>query len=150
MLLEILHRLGSEADCVLMYPSKWSIFEDRDSYESHMLRYTRDHYAAKLKPIEILIRPGSDAVFAMFVLVGWSKSCAKLLAFHSSRRPAPSPCPRPTGQIRERVFSLLHSFSLSRLQLPSIARLTQFSVNSSIFDMEIMQKMYRGTALTIP
>jgi hypothetical protein len=60
MLFETLHRLGSKADRMLMYTSEWSVSDDGDSSESRMLRYARDHYGVKLKPIEIQMRPGSD------------------------------------------------------------------------------------------
>jgi hypothetical protein len=60
MLFETLHRLGSKADRMLMYPSEWSVSEDGDSSESRMLRYVRDHYGVKLKPMEIQMKPDND------------------------------------------------------------------------------------------
>jgi len=60
MLFESLHRLGSKADRVLMYPSEWPLSEE-NLKESRMLRYARDHYGVKLKPIEIQMKSGSDS-----------------------------------------------------------------------------------------
>ncbi|CAG8899452.1 unnamed protein product [Penicillium egyptiacum] len=166
MLFETLHRLGSKADRILMYPSEWSIAEDGDSSESRMLRYARDHYGVKLKPIEILMRPGSD--------VGWSKSYTKLLAFNLTEYDrvlhldsdgtvlqtmdelflAPSsPVAMPSAywtNPREGLFT-----SAVILIEPAAAAFNRTihsisSANSSTYDMEIMNNMYKHTALTIP
>ncbi|KAJ5383463.1 hypothetical protein N7517_001374 [Penicillium concentricum] len=166
MLFESLHRLGSKADRVLMYPSEWYVSEEGGSRESCMLRYARNHYGVKLKPIEIQINSGSD--------VTWSKSCTKLLAFNQTEYDrvlnldsdatilqtmdelflAPSsPVAMPLAywtDPEKRIFT-----SAVILIQPSAAAFDRTmnaisTANSSTFDMEIMNNMYKDTTLTIP
>lgn len=59
MFFEALHRLGSKADRVMLYPSEWLESENDDSKESRLLRFARDHYRVQLKPIEIQMKGGS-------------------------------------------------------------------------------------------
>lgn len=56
MLFEILHRLGSKADRLLMYPSTFNL--EGDKIESRLLREAETKYGAKLQPIQIQRRPG--------------------------------------------------------------------------------------------
>ncbi|KAJ5867883.1 hypothetical protein N7534_002436 [Penicillium rubens] len=166
MLFETLHRLGSKADRMLMYPSEWPISEDGDSSESRMLHYARDHYGVKLKPIEIQMRPGSD--------VGWSKSYTKLLAFNLTDYDrvlhldsdatvlqtmdelflAPSsPVAMPSAYWKNpRKGLFTPAIMLVELSTAAFNRTMDSisSANSSTFDMEIMNNMYKDTALTIP
>ena len=58
MIFEALHRLGSKPDRVLLYSSEFNLSEDDDSKESHMLRFARDNYGVKLKPIQVQLRGG--------------------------------------------------------------------------------------------
>lgn len=58
MIFEALHRLGSKADLVLMYPSNFLVSENDDSPEAHLLRFARDKYAVKLKPMEVIYKGG--------------------------------------------------------------------------------------------
>ena len=61
MLFEILHRLDSKADRLLMYPSKFRVnSRDTDTIESQLLRRARDEYNVKLKPIEVQRREGGS------------------------------------------------------------------------------------------
>lgn len=54
MLFEVLHRFGSKADRLLMYPSSFHLQEGADqSVESRLLQKARDHYSVKIKPVEI-------------------------------------------------------------------------------------------------
>lgn len=59
MLFEALHRLGSKADRVMLYPSEFLQSENDDSKESRLLRFARDHYGVRLKPIEMQVKGGS-------------------------------------------------------------------------------------------
>lgn len=59
MLFEILHRLGSKADRLMMYPSHYDV-DDPSSSEGKLLRKARDEYGVKLAPIEIQRRMSSD------------------------------------------------------------------------------------------
>ncbi|KXG47962.1 uncharacterized protein PGRI_018320 [Penicillium griseofulvum] len=165
MLFESLHRLGSKADRVLMYPSEWPVSEEILK-ESRMLRYARHHYGVKLKPIEIQIKFGSDKT--------WSKSYTKLLAFNQTEYGrilnldsdatilqtmdelflAPSSSvamPLAYWKVKEKgVFT-----SALILIQPSAAAFDRTmdaisTANSSTFDMEIMNNIYKETTLTIP
>ncbi|KAL8758811.1 MAG: hypothetical protein Q9199_001222 [Rusavskia elegans] len=63
MLFEALHRLGSRADRLLLYPSKFAVSldgTDPQSWESGLLRKARDQYNVKLKPIEVVARGSND------------------------------------------------------------------------------------------
>jgi hypothetical protein len=60
MLFEILHRLQSKPDRLLMYPSDFSVDTEDDSTESRLLRKVRDEYQAKLMPIEVQSRISGD------------------------------------------------------------------------------------------
>jgi len=58
MLFESLHRLGSRADRLLMYPEEMDL--SQDSIEGRLLGKARDEYNAVLQPIEIQQRPSTD------------------------------------------------------------------------------------------
>lgn len=60
MLFEALHRLGSRADRLMMYPSSFSVDSDGGSTESALLQKARDAYGVKLAPIEVQHRSGND------------------------------------------------------------------------------------------
>lgn len=66
MLFEILHRLDSKADRLLMYPSDFQIEEDpnTESYNGGLLKVARDKYNVKLKAIQVQRRDGGDGKFA--------------------------------------------------------------------------------------
>lgn len=53
MLFEILHRLGSKADRLMMYPSHFNPEEQPNSTEGRLLLKARDEYGVKLSAIEI-------------------------------------------------------------------------------------------------
>lgn len=59
MLFETLHRLGSRADRLLMYPSDFST--DDNSRVAKLLRKARDEYRVKLVPVELQHRKGVDS-----------------------------------------------------------------------------------------
>lgn len=62
MLFEALHRLGSKAERLMMYPENYSV-ADETSKESKLLRIARDKYGVKPKPIEVQSRLGGDSGF---------------------------------------------------------------------------------------
>lgn len=53
MLFEALHRLGSKADRLLMYPSTYSM-DKTSAYEGHLLLKARDEYNVTLVPVDIM------------------------------------------------------------------------------------------------
>jgi alpha-N-acetylglucosamine transferase len=101
MLFEILTRLQSKADRLLMYPSSFSVDTEDDSTESKLLRKARDEYKVKLVPISVQSRSGGDCEFliSMYNLVEhlgightnsavsatWAESYTKLLAFNQTQ-----------------------------------------------------------------
>ncbi|KAK9312651.1 nucleotide-diphospho-sugar transferase, partial [Lipomyces starkeyi] len=76
MLFEILHRLGSKAHRLMMYPSSFTV-DGASTEESRLLRQARDKYGVKLVPIEIQRRETSD--------VTWAEGFTKLLAFNQTQ-----------------------------------------------------------------
>ncbi|KAK9489592.1 nucleotide-diphospho-sugar transferase [Lipomyces doorenjongii] len=76
MLFELLHRLGSKADRLMMYPSSFAV-DAASTEESRLLRRAQDKYGVKLKPIEIQRRETSDTT--------WAESYTKLLAFNQTQ-----------------------------------------------------------------
>jgi hypothetical protein len=69
MIFESLHRLGSKAERLMMYPEEWSV--NPDSPDAGLLRKARDKYKVKLQPVHIQ-RLGED--------ITWSESFTKILA----------------------------------------------------------------------
>lgn len=69
MLFESLHRLGSRAERLLMYPSRFEVSAngtDGQSWESGLLRKARDEYNVKLKPVEVVQRESQDGRLECF------------------------------------------------------------------------------------
>jgi len=60
MLFESLHRLGSKADRLIMYPDYFSVSDDDNSREAKLLRIARDKYGVRLRPIQVQSRDGGD------------------------------------------------------------------------------------------
>jgi hypothetical protein len=60
MLFEILHRLGSKADRLLMYPSNMKPDPGSDNEDSKLLVKAQNEYNVKLAPIEVQHRDGGD------------------------------------------------------------------------------------------
>lgn len=56
MLFEILHRLGSKADRLMMFPKGFDLNDD--DTEAKLLLKARDEYGVKLKPIEVQRKEG--------------------------------------------------------------------------------------------
>lgn len=69
MVFEILHRLNSKADRLLMYPSDFQLDGDpeTESPDSRLLRKARDRYNVKLKAIKVQRRDSADGKFGMTI-----------------------------------------------------------------------------------
>ncbi|KAK9251623.1 nucleotide-diphospho-sugar transferase [Lipomyces tetrasporus] len=80
MLFEILHRLGSKAHRLMMYPSSFTV-DGASTEESRLLRQARDKYGVKLMPIEIQRRETSDDDGS----ATWAEGFTKLLAFNQTQ-----------------------------------------------------------------
>ncbi|TVY93129.1 Glucose N-acetyltransferase [Lachnellula willkommii] len=74
MLFETLHRLGSKADRLMMYPA--TMQPDPASVEGRLLLKAQNEYNVKLKSIEVQHRPGFEPT--------WADSYTKLLAFNQT------------------------------------------------------------------
>jgi len=61
MLFEILHRLGSKPDRIIMYPESFKADIDADTTEGKLLSLARDVYGVKLMPIQVQRRNGGDS-----------------------------------------------------------------------------------------
>ena len=79
MLFEILHRLGSRAERLLMYPSSFEIelaAATSESPESNLLRKARDLYGAVLEPIVVQKRASKDRTVYTSVGAGFELTWA--------------------------------------------------------------------------
>ncbi|KAI4764762.1 nucleotide-diphospho-sugar transferase [Aureobasidium sp. EXF-3400] len=74
MIFESLHRLGSKAERLMMYPEEWAV--NSESPDAGLLRKARDKYKVDLQPVQIQ-RLGED--------ITWSESFTKLLAFNQTQ-----------------------------------------------------------------
>lgn len=92
MIFEALDRLGSKADRLLMYPSNFLLSENDTSIEARLLRFARDEYAVKLKPINVIMQGGGGGKSIQLITSSilrvnaapWSASYTKLLAFNQT------------------------------------------------------------------
>lgn len=60
MIFETLHRLGSKADRLLMYPASMKADPSSDNADSKLLIKAQKEYGVKLQPIEVQHRDGGD------------------------------------------------------------------------------------------
>lgn len=60
MLFEILHRLGSKADRLIMYPTQYNPSLNNESTEARLLVKAQTEYNVKLAPIDVLQKDNSD------------------------------------------------------------------------------------------
>ncbi|KAJ5714703.1 CAZyme family GT8, partial [Penicillium malachiteum] len=169
MLFEALHRLGSKADRLLMYPSSFLISENDTSIEARLLRFARDEYAVKLKPVDVIMKGGGGAP--------WSASYTKLLAFNQTEydRVLNLDSDATLLQAMDELFllppgsvampraywldtkDLIFTSGLMLIQ-PSQFEFDRIMDEISnapsdiydIYDMEIMNKLYGDSALVVP
>ncbi|KAL8992899.1 MAG: hypothetical protein Q9169_006753 [Polycauliona sp. 2 TL-2023] len=165
MLFERLHRLGSKADRLLLYPSQFEL--DANETDGRLLRKARDEYNVKLKPIEVLQRHGGDAT--------WAESYTKLLAFNQTQYTRvlqldsdstllktmdelfllpPVPLAIPRAYWLNHSENVLLNSQLMLLQ-PSdfeYARISKAmeTAGPKEYDMEIVDKLYKESALILP
>lgn len=61
MIFEALHRLGSKADRILLYPEQWdTLVESQSDRDSQLLVKARDWYNVRLVPVDISIARDKD------------------------------------------------------------------------------------------
>ncbi|KAJ9484193.1 hypothetical protein VN97_g9184 [Penicillium thymicola] len=164
MIFETLHRLDSKPDRVMMYPSEFSL--DENGAESRLLRKARDEYNVKLVPIKVQSRASGDAT--------WAKSFTKLLAFNQTQYhrvlnldsdstilqsmdelfflpPCPLGIPRaywldPDERVQSSHLLLIQPshFEFGRIKAAID------NASRSEYDMEIVNNLYKDSALIIP
>ncbi|KAH8424920.1 uncharacterized protein LDX57_002666 [Aspergillus melleus] len=166
MLFEALHRLGSKPDRLMMYPSRFLEDAQNSSTESRLLRKARDEYEVKLMPIEVQSRDSGDAT--------WAESYTKLLAFNQTQYDRvlgldsdatilqtmdelflspPSPVAMPRAywlNFNDRLLSSqLILVQPSDFEFTRIMKAISEARNTE-YDMEILNNLYRDSALIIP
>ncbi|KAL2217371.1 nucleotide-diphospho-sugar transferase [Thermoascus aurantiacus ATCC 26904] len=165
MLFEILHRLGSKADRLMMYPSEFRV-DDPSSTDGRLLRKARDEYGVKLVPIQVQRRASNDPT--------WAESYTKLLVFNQTQYdrvlsldsdstvlqtmdelfllpPCPVAMPRaywlnPDDRILSSQVLLIQP---SEFEFKRVMDGMEHA-GSSDYDMEIVNKLYRDSALVLP
>ncbi|GKZ28082.1 N-acetylglucosaminyltransferase, partial [Aspergillus brasiliensis] len=149
-----------------MYPSKFLVSENDSSREARLLRFARDNYGVKLKPIEVIMKGGGGAP--------WSTSYTKLLAFNQTDYDRvlnldsdatllqtmdelfllpPAPVAMPLAYWfypNERVFT--SGLMLIQPSTEEFNRLLEeiWDNPSEDYDMEIVNKIYGDDTLIIP
>ncbi|KAJ5247627.1 nucleotide-diphospho-sugar transferase [Penicillium chermesinum] len=166
MLFEALHRLGSKADRLMMYPEDFSVEDDNTSKESKLLRIAREKYNVKLKPIQVQSRLGVGAT--------WAESYTKLLAFNQTQYDrvlsldSDSTVLQPMDELfllpsfpvaMPRAYWLYPDYQIFSSQLVLIQpsktefdRIMEAIKKASMdeYDMEILNKLYKDSALILP
>jgi hypothetical protein len=80
MVFEALHRLGSKADRVLMYPEEWNrASQDERNFE--LLHLMERKYKVKLKPVKLVSHSGNAKPGNLNFPSSWDTSLNKLRAF---------------------------------------------------------------------
>ncbi|GES65136.1 nucleotide-diphospho-sugar transferase [Aspergillus terreus] len=166
MLFEALQRLGSKAERLMMYPERFSVADGDHSKEAVLLRLARDKYGVKLKPVQVQSREGGDQT--------WAESYTKLLAFNQTQYdrvlsldsdstvlqamdelfllpPCPVAMPRaywlnPNDRVLSSQVVLIQP---SRSEFDRIMEAIR-NARSNDYDMEIVNDLYRDSALVLP
>ncbi|KAG5751052.1 hypothetical protein H9Q70_006277 [Fusarium xylarioides] len=171
MIFEALHRLGSKADRLLMYPQEMldPEAEYASSHGGKLLIRARDEYNVTLQPIEIQHRNGQDET--------WADSFTKLLAFNQTQYervlsldsdstvlqhmdelfelpPCPVAMPRAYWLYNDNPPKKILSSQLMLIQPDEVEfeRIVQKmnSIGPNDYDMEIVNSLYLDSALILP
>lgn len=82
MVFEALHRLGSKADRVLLYPNEWAEEQmDVEDRSSQLLSRAKGFYGVKLKPVQLLGTDGAASPGTLQQPSGYEASMTKLRVF---------------------------------------------------------------------
>lgn len=166
MFFEALHRLSSRADRVLMYPSTMLESEQDTSDNARLILKARDDYNAKLVPVTVQHRTGADAT--------WADSFTKLLAFNQTQYkrvlsidsdsillqhmdelfllpPVPVAMPRAYWLYPDKEI-LSSQVILIEPTEKEFARVMEkvSAAGANDYDMEIVNELYRDSALVLP
>ncbi|KAH6984562.1 nucleotide-diphospho-sugar transferase [Ilyonectria sp. MPI-CAGE-AT-0026] len=171
MIFETLHRLGSKADRVMMYPHY--MLDPKATESAHhagrLLIKSRDEYQVKLMPIDIQHREGADPT--------WADSFTKLLAFNQTQYdrvlsldsdgtilqpmdelfllpPCPVAMPRAYWLLDNDPVQRVLSSQLMLIQPDTVEfdRIVKKmgTVTDNDYDMEIVNQLYYDNALILP
>ncbi|KAJ3530281.1 hypothetical protein NM208_g9394 [Fusarium decemcellulare] len=171
MIFETLHRLGSKADRLMMYPREVldPEAEESDNHAGQLLIKAREEYNVKLQPITVQRREGDDLT--------WADSFTKLLAFNQTQYdrvisldsdgvvlqhvdelfqlpPCPVAMPRAYWLYQEDNPDKILSSQVMVVQ-PSEAEFSRVqkeieNINPNEYDMEIVNHLYLDNALVLP
>ncbi|KFA71043.1 hypothetical protein S40288_10442, partial [Stachybotrys chartarum IBT 40288] len=168
MLFEVLHRLGSKADRVMMYPS-YMVDPDAthgDTEDARLILKARDEYDVRLVPITIKHRDSADPT--------WADSYTKLLAFNQTAYKrvlsldSDSTILQPMDELfllpscpvaMPRAYWLYPEESILSSQVmliqPSTVEFERImgeidTAGQDDYDMEIANELYRDSALVLP
>ncbi|KAE8151814.1 nucleotide-diphospho-sugar transferase [Aspergillus avenaceus] len=170
MIFEALSRLGSKADRFMMYPSNYQV--DSTSEAGRLLSLARDKYNVRLVPITVQRRNSDDELTGKAT---WAESYTELLVFNQTQYdrvlsldsdatilqvsldelfllpPCPVAMPRAYWlDFNERI--LASNIMLLQPSEVEFSRIMQSidSAGSSVYDMDIMNQIYRDSALILP
>lgn len=77
MIFESLHRLGSKADRVLLYPQVWELYPKVKTWQSMFLKKAQDDYKVHIVPVRVQHFESGEGT--------WADSFTKLLAFKQTQ-----------------------------------------------------------------
>ncbi|GIZ49320.1 hypothetical protein CKM354_001235200 [Cercospora kikuchii] len=162
MIFESLHRLGSQASRVMMYPHDWNV--DASTHRGQLLTKARDEYSVELQPIEVQRAAGDPT---------WAESFTKLLAFNQTQYKRvlsldsdatalqsmdelfllpPAPVAMPRAYWLENESTLSSQVVLvepSVLQMDRLIDALKHRKNSD-YDMELINNLYGKDCIIIP
>ena len=162
MLFERLHSLNSKASRLLLYPTGFSL--DREGLEAQFLKKARDQYNAVLQPIEVQRRDGDDPT--------WAKSYTKLLAFNQTSYtrilhldsnstilqsmdelfllpPSPAAMCRSYWEEQPKLSGQMLLLEPSAHEFARLEKAVAVT-GPKDYDMEILNALYRDSALILP
>ncbi|KAJ5051618.1 uncharacterized protein L3040_001393 [Drepanopeziza brunnea f. sp. 'multigermtubi'] len=165
MLFEILHRLGSRADRLIMYPDWMSPDPASSSVESQLLLKAQKEYKVKLVPIQVQHRPQDQDKT-------WEDSYTKLLAFNQTQYsrvlsldsdstvlqtmdelfllpPAPVAVPRAYWLDKPYLSSQIALIEPSAAEFKRVKDAIDAAAPGD-FDMEIINNLYGKDCIVIP
>ncbi|KAH7357064.1 alphaN-acetylglucosamine transferase [Rhexocercosporidium sp. MPI-PUGE-AT-0058] len=167
MIFETLHRLGSKADRLLLYPNKYSLDVSLGTTESRLLLKARDEFNVTLKAIRV--QHENSAVYSG---PNWADSYTKLLAFDQTNyarllvldsdatilQPLDELFLLPSATaVMPRAWWLDYPFLSSHFMLIQPSEPESWRVKKAMekarlgyYDMEIMNKLYGRECLVLP
>ncbi|KAI5227212.1 nucleotide-diphospho-sugar transferase [Aureobasidium subglaciale] len=165
---ESLHRLGSKADRVLLYPQQWELNPQQKTWESMFIRQAQDKYKVHIQPVKPQYAEShTDGT--------WAESFTKLLAFKQTQYDrvlsldSDATILKPLDDLfflPDHPVAAPHAYWLPEpdtlssailLIKPSthefqrvIKAMYEHSTSSEFYDMEVINDVYAGTALILP